>query len=181
MDDTVRDALDRVYELGFRYEKEYMGCSQCAVAALQDVLGIRNDDIFKAASGFAGGSGLTTEGPCGAFVGGGIILGQLIGRERENFDDVGNTRRKAFDAAAELLQRFEEEFGSIMCKKIQEKIFGRSYTLRDPEDFERFEENGAHVDKCPHVVGRGSQLALEVLIKNGYALAYLQKSVNKQK
>ena len=170
-----------MYKIGFRYEKEYMGCSQCSLAALQDVLGIRNDDVFRAASGFAGGSGLTTVGPCGAFVGGAMIIGQLIGRERKDFDDVEDTRRKAFEAVEELIKRFEEEFGSIICKKVQEKVFGRSYALLDPEDFERFEEDGAHIDKCPHVVGRGSQLALEVLIKSGYALPYIQKSDNKQK
>jgi hypothetical protein len=46
-----KKAAEKAYELGKEYEKSYMGCSQCAIAALQDALDMRNDDIFKAATG----------------------------------------------------------------------------------------------------------------------------------
>lgn len=80
--------LQKAYELGFEYEKTYRGCSQCVVAAIQDTLDLRDDAIFKAATGFAGGCGLTGIGVCGAFAGGVMVLGQLLGRERADFFDL---------------------------------------------------------------------------------------------
>ena len=32
----------KAYDLGFAYERDYMGCAQCVIAALQDTLDIRN-------------------------------------------------------------------------------------------------------------------------------------------
>ena len=71
------ELLKKAYELGFKYEKTYRGCSQCVVAAIQDTLGIPDDAIFKAATGFAGGCGLTGIGICGGFAGGVMVLSQL--------------------------------------------------------------------------------------------------------
>jgi len=61
--------LSRVLSNLFREErgkhgKTYRGCSQCVIAALQDTLSARNGDIFKAATGLAGGTGLTGDIGC---------------------------------------------------------------------------------------------------------------------
>jgi hypothetical protein len=45
------ELAERAYKLGKEYEKTYRGCGQCVIAALQDTLDARNDDIFKAATG----------------------------------------------------------------------------------------------------------------------------------
>ena len=58
----------RAYELGFRYERDFHGCSQCVIAAIQDALEIGNDCVSKAGSGLAGGAGGCTDGLCGAGV-----------------------------------------------------------------------------------------------------------------
>ena len=50
---TTRELLDKAYELGYRYEKDYRGCSQCALAAIYDTLKIHDDNVFKSATGFA--------------------------------------------------------------------------------------------------------------------------------
>ena len=86
-DKKKKELLEKAYEMGFEYEKKYKGCSQCTLAAVQDLLEIQDDATFKAASGFAGGGGITIEGPCGGFTGGVMVLSQLCGRERKNFDD----------------------------------------------------------------------------------------------
>jgi hypothetical protein len=51
MKKSKAEMLDKAYKLGKEYEKTYRGCGQCVIAALQDALEIRNDDIFKSATG----------------------------------------------------------------------------------------------------------------------------------
>jgi C_GCAxxG_C_C family probable redox protein len=70
-------------------------------------------DAVKAASLFGGGIAGTTEELCGAFTGGVLTLGILMGREHpdESMKD-GATLVKSFK------QKFIEEFGSVNCAKL---------------------------------------------------------------
>lgn len=162
-----QELLEKAYELGFEYEKTYRGCSQCVIAAIQDTLEIRDDSVFKAATGLAGGGGLTGMGDCGAYAGGVMVLSQLVGRERSRFDDPERIRFRSFDLAKKLADEFLSAFGTIICRDIQTKIFGRPYYLRDPEEFKKFEEAGAHRDKCPEVVAKAAQMAVKIVLDEG--------------
>ena len=126
---------NKAYELGKRYERTYRGCSQCAIAALQDVLDMRNDDIFKAATGLAGGGGIATDGSCGAYVGAILTLGFLLGRERNDFADPGGTRFQTFELVRKFRDKYIQEYGSVVCRDIQTKVLGRPYYLADPAGF----------------------------------------------
>jgi C_GCAxxG_C_C family probable redox protein len=170
-DERKRELAARAYELGFDYERRFRGCSQCVIAAVQDTLGIQDDVVFRAASGLAGGGALTGRGACGAYVGGVMVLSQLWGRERSRFDDPEDIRFRAFELARQLADRFEQEFGGIICRDVQTRVFGRSFDLWDPEDFQRFEEAGAHGDKCPEVVGKAARMVVEVILGAGLAPA----------
>ncbi len=169
MDPAQRKAglLARAYQLGFEYERRFRGCSQCVVAAIQDALGVRDDHVFKAATGLAGGGALTGTGACGGYAGGVMVLGQLAGRERADFEDAGGVRFHAFDLAKELGDRFAAEFGSTICREVQTGVFGRSFDLRDRDDFARFEAAGAHRDKCPEVVGKAARMAVDIILEAG--------------
>lgn len=65
MDTPNQEMLTKAYELGFKYEKEYYGCCQCVLAAIQDTLGIENEAVFKSGTGLAAGIGLTGAGSFG--------------------------------------------------------------------------------------------------------------------
>jgi len=156
-------AAEKAYELGHYYEKTYRGCSQCAVAALQDVFNIRNDDIFKAATGLAGGSALCCEGSCGAYVGALLVLSHIVGRERDKFDDPEGVRFTTHKLSGKLRQKFIDEYGSIICRNIQTKVMGRYYYLADPQEFEKFHNAGAHDIYCPKVVGNASKWMTEII------------------
>jgi len=165
--EKTKELMARAYQLGFDYEKRYKGCSQCVIAAIQDTLGVRDDKVFKAATGLAAGGGLTGIGVCGAYVGGVMVLSQLCGRERSNFEDPERIRFKSFDLAKKIIDRFIGEFGTIICRDIQTVKFGRPYYLRDPEDFKKFEEAGGHDDKCTDVVGKAAQIAVKLILDEG--------------
>jgi C_GCAxxG_C_C family probable redox protein len=166
-DQKKRELMARAYELGFDYERRFRGCSQCVIAAIQDTLGIREDQVFKAATGLSGGGALTGTGACGGLVGGVMVLSQLLGRERSHFEDAEGIRFRTFDLAKRLTDRFQEEFGGTICRDVQTGVFGRCFNLRDPEDFQRFEAAGGHDDKCSDVVGRAARMAVEIILDAG--------------
>jgi len=167
MEEAKKELLEKAYKLGFEYEKVYRGCSQCAIAAIQDTLDIRDDSVFKAGTGLAAGGGLTGIGVCGGYAGGIMVISQLLGRERSNFEDLERVRFKSFELARKFLWQYTQEMGSIICRDIQLIRFGRPYYIADMDDFEKFEEAGGHVDKCTDVVGKASQLAVKLILDEG--------------
>lgn len=173
MEETKKGLLEKAYNLGFEYEKTYRGCSQCVIAAIQDTLGIRDDSVFKAGTGLAAGGGLTGIGVCGGYVGGVMVLSQLCGRERSNFEDPERIRFKSFELTKKLIDAFIREFGTIICRDIQTIKFGRPYYIKDPEDFNKFEEAGGHDDKCTDVVGTAARIAVKLILDEG--LVVLEK------
>lgn len=164
----AKTAAEKAYELGKEYEKKYKGCSQCVIAALQDALGIRNDDIFKAATGLAGGGCGTLDGSCGAYVGSIMILSSLLGRERDKFDDFEAIapNGRAFTLLKKFRDKYIQEYGSVVCRNIQTKILGRPYYLSDPDEWQKFEAAGGHGDKgCPEVVGKAARWMAEIILE----------------
>ncbi len=157
--------LKKGFDLGFQYEKTYGGCSQCVLAAIQDLFEKRNDEVFQAASALSGGVGLCGDGCCGAYSGGVMALSQLYGRTREKFLDPDRIRRRAADMAKKLHDKFVAEYGSIICRDIQQKIFGRPFYIRDADEFAKFQKAGAHEEKCPSVVGNGVRWVAEILME----------------
>ena len=112
----AENEANKAYELGKRYDKVYKGCSQSAISAIQDAFGIRNDDIFKAATAFAGGGCGTIDGSCGAYLGGIMILGFLAGRNRNEFDDFAKIAPDSltFMVGRKFRKKFIHEYGSII-------------------------------------------------------------------
>ena len=153
--------LKKAFELGFNYEYTYGGCSQCTLAAIQDTLGIKDNNVIKAASAFWGGIGLTTDGPCGAFSAGVLAIGQKFGRPR-HFQSSGI---QAHRLAKKLSEKWREEYGSYICKNILKKICGRSYDMWDEEEVKQYAEDGGDIDKCTNVVGNGAKWAVEIILE----------------
>jgi C_GCAxxG_C_C family probable redox protein len=165
-----KKAPEKAYELGKKYEMVYRGCSQCAVAALQDALGIRNDDVFKASTGLAGGGCGTIDGSCGAYVGCIMVLSSLAGRERDKFDDFTNMApdSRTFRLARKFRNRYIQEYGSVICRNIQTKTMGRPYYIADPDDMKKFEAAGGHGEEgCPQVVGKAARWMAEMILEEG--------------
>ena len=164
---TVEELVEKAYKLGFEYEEFYRGCSQAALGAIYDTLNIHNDDIFKAATGFAGGGGLTGISVCGGYAAGVMAISQLLGRERSNFKDPEGIRFENFKLVRKFTLQYIEELGSIICRDIQILKFGRPYYIADPDEFAKFEEAGGHQDKCTDVVGKATRVAVKFILDEG--------------
>ncbi len=155
----------KAYELGKQYEKDYRGCSQCVLAALQDALNVRNDDIFKAATGLSGGCGSTTDGNCGSYTGAIMLLSWLWGRDRDHFADTQGARVRTQEMVRKFHDYFIQTYGSVICRDIQTKLIGRFYYLADPEEAEKFHNAGAHDVHCPEVVGGAARRMAEIVLE----------------
>ena len=169
MDIDKESILQKAYDLGFYYEKEYKGCSQCVLAAIQDALGIETgtdfDAVFKSATGLVAGLCATGSGSCGSLSGGVMAISYKIGRERSDFKDPENIRFKTRELGLKLHNKFIETYGSSICRDIQKKIFGRAFDLLNPVDREAFDTAGAHIDKCTSVVGNAAKWAVEIIME----------------
>ena len=163
------EAAERAYEAGKQNEAEYHGCAQCVLAALQDTFEERDDAVFRAATGLSGGGGLSGEGSCGAYTGATLFLGQLRGRDRDDFSDEAGVRYETSRMVGELRSKVVERYGSVVCGDIQTAMIGRSFNLTDADDVVCFKEAGAHAVHCPEVVGRAAQWTAEIVVENGLA------------
>jgi C_GCAxxG_C_C family probable redox protein len=164
----AKTAAEKAYELGKEYEKKYMGCSQCSIAALQDALGIRNDDVFKATTALAGGGCGAVDGSCGAYIGSIMVLGSLLGRERDKFGDFESIapNSRVMRLARKFRDKYIQEYGSVVCRNIQTKVLGRPYYLIDPDEWQKLEAAGGHSDKgCPEVVGKAARWMAEIILE----------------
>jgi len=162
MEHDYSQLKQKAYDLAFSYEAERGSCPQAVLSAIMETLGIGDPKTIQAADGLAGGTALSSEGTCGALVGGILAIGAVVGRSYQDFSE-GKRKRRVFQFAKKLLDRFESEYEGPLCKTVQIQLFGRSYKLCDPKEYEQFEQAGAHVDKCPSVAGNVAKWTIEIL------------------
>lgn len=160
---SKEETLEEVYKKAYNYEAEIGSCPQCVYSAIMETLDIGDPHVVKASDALAGGTSLSTEGTCGALVGGLLAISSIAGRSHEDFKK-GITKRRVFQPSKKLYDRFKQEYGSIVCRDIHKKLFGRTFNLMDRKDYEEFEKMGAHVDKCPEVSGKAARWAAEIIL-----------------
>lgn len=153
---------DNAYDVGFSYEEKFGGCAQCAIGALYEIFPeLRDESIFKSATGLGGGIGLSTLGGCGALVGAVMVVSQIYGRALDNIADPERKRFVAYRLGEKLVQRFMDEYGTVTCREIQEKLMGRSFYMYD--EWDEFLAAGGHSTACTTVVGNATKWATELI------------------
>lgn len=89
----------------------------CAEVMTKTLLEIFSEEpsieAIRAASGFGGGIGGSTEELCGAFTGGIIVLGSLLGREKG-----GESLGRCGELSKAFKKEFLETFGSLNCHSL---------------------------------------------------------------
>jgi C_GCAxxG_C_C family probable redox protein len=157
--------VEEAYRRAFKYEAERGSCPQCVLAALKETLAIGDEATIKAGDALAGGTALSSKGTCGALVGGLLAISSLVGRSYTDFSE-GKWKRRVFTYAHKLYEKFIDEYGSPLCCDVQKKLFGRSFNLMDPEDYKKFEQAGAHIDKCPSVSGNVARWTAQIILED---------------
>jgi len=153
----------KAYDLGYSYESKYGACSQCAILAIMDAFGDRNDAVFKSAFGFAGGMANLSK-TCGALAAGIMMISLEHGRELENLTtQTEEEKRECMQMVRDLHARYVQEYGSTECADVHMKLFGRTFDQWDEEEFAEFLRLGGHDDKCTKVVGNVARWTVEIL------------------
>lgn len=163
--ESREEILQKVYDLAFKYEAERGSCPQCVLSAIMEILDVGDTETVKASDALAGGTALSVQGTCGALVGGLLAISSVVGRSYDDFS-TGKGNRRVFLYSKKLYDKFVEEYGSPICKDVHQKLFGRTFSLTDKEDYAEFEKMGAHVDKCPVVSGKTARWAAEIILDN---------------
>ena len=162
-----QDALKKeARQRAARYENQYYGCSQATLLALQEVLGLEDEQVYKAASHFCGGLAFGAK-LCGALSAGLMILGMKYGRA--NVEEGLPALVKGIMPAHKFILRFEQEFGTTVCAEIMgvgkapetmsEEVFRQ--LIGDVEAIRRTHE--AVKDKCAEVVGKTAEMVIEII------------------
>ena len=156
---------DKVGEDASKYEIKMRGCAQSVLAAIQENLELGNIEVFKSASALAAGVAGNGE-ICGALLSGIICIGVAYGRHnKEEFTRTSKTYQLARARAGRLTDKFREEFGSLRCNDILGKVVGRSFNMRDPEDYKLSGSIPEIHDKAANVTcRRAAMMAIEELL-----------------
>ena len=127
---------------------------------MQDVFDMRDDNVFKAASGLTAGIGKMQD-TCGSLLGASMMLGLKYGREREEIDNFEKLESSLLPVG-KLYKWFEREFGSATCRDIRTKFFGVHYDLKIPQQRKLAYEAGL-AEKCGELVGKTAARTAEML------------------
>jgi C_GCAxxG_C_C family probable redox protein len=162
MQKSKKEILETAFHSAKKYETNGGGCPQCTMAGIFKALGIDNPEVFKAATGFADGVGLTGDGHCGALSGGVMAISYIFGRNKEDFGDMTKLV-KANLLCRDLHDRFIDKYGTCRCYDLQNSFFGRFYNLWDPAELKQAIKSGM-LNQCSTVVGEVARMATEIIL-----------------
>lgn len=163
-EDEKKAILLKVKQTAQEDEIAITGCARSVLHALQEHLGIGNEEVIRGLAPFAGGAARSGN-LCGALIGGivGIGLAYAPSTLRGALEIPGYVQ--SMDVAGILYDRFKEKFGAVNCKEIQHLFWGRSWNLRDPHEREDYLKPEFH-DKCGDVAGEAAMSAAEIILEN---------------
>ncbi len=164
---TKEEFLDQVQKRGYELEEKNHGCAQCTLLALQEAFDLKNEELFKALSGF--GYGIARmRSVCGALVAGCLFLGIKYGRgysDLENSPDISLAKlRAAYEPVGKLYKWFEREYGSVICREIRKSFIGVDLDPNVPWQLEMAGELGVS-QHCRELVGKVARRTAEFMME----------------
>lgn len=159
---TREEAMEKAFKIAFEGESNRLSCSQNSYNAIAEVLGIKNELIFKCVNPLEGGGAIMAKNSCGAFSGALIVIGYFFGRTYDQFEK-REIDMKASDIGQKLYERFIEKFGTAICRDILKKLLGFETDFRDEEQFKRYEDAGGHSTVCPTIIGLTASWTVDIL------------------
>jgi hypothetical protein len=130
---------------------------------LQACFDFISDDIIQSSVALAGGGSRATVGSCGVYSGG---LMALSLRYNPRSDVLSETELKTLEAAREYTNAFRDwfisEFDSVVCRDVQQKMFGRYFNFMDDDDVKAFGDFPGK-EKCNDIVKKAARKVAELL------------------
>jgi hypothetical protein len=136
-----KEIVARAEKIASAHEKKFRGCGQCTFMAIIDALrwgGVElvTEDVekklFPGISLLTAGVGMTGEGTCGAVSSSAVAFGLAVGAPIDSTDESA-VRGTAGAFRDTLLKKYHRKYGSILCKDVQRKYFGKAWDLTDDE------------------------------------------------
>lgn len=149
-------------EAASNYERQYHGCSQATLLALQEALGLEEESVFKSASSLSGGLALMGK-TCGALIAGVMVLGMKYGRA--HFEEGLGSLLKGCLPAYRLVKWFEGEFGTTVCHEISGLEMDEGTLNRAIQDPVAFEEglDPELIENASQLCGKVAQKVIEMI------------------
>ncbi len=153
-------------------ERQHWGCSQAVLGALQETLGIGDNESFRAGTILSAGVARRGE-TCGALIGALMALGVACGRSQmpdkdaynramDNAQDVVN----AFKCGIEQRYKLSAPLKSTLCPEIQTRLYGRSFNFLEVPERKAFNEAGGHKPEgCPMVCAIATEAAARKILE----------------
>ncbi|MDO4300202.1 MAG: C-GCAxxG-C-C family protein [Clostridia bacterium] len=117
----------RIDETIKKHDKGY-NCAQAVACTYSDLVGLDEETIFKLTEALGAGMG-NMEGTCGAVSGVCILAG--LKNSSGNLE-LPNSKGKTYKLSREILDKFKEQNGSVICKELKGTETGK--ILRPCED-----------------------------------------------
>jgi C_GCAxxG_C_C family probable redox protein len=135
------------------YMRSGLNCAQSIVKAFASELAVDEDLAVRMTASL--GAGLGRSGyVCGALSGAALVIGARFG----NSDPADTAARdKAYALTDALLERFEKEHRTVLCRNLI------SFNLKDPEELLRARDEGVFVNRCPVFVLSAAKILEQIL------------------
>ena len=93
-----------------------------------------------------------------------MVFGQIYGRGEGRLHD-WDGYRSSLVPSGRFCELFRKEFGSTLCRDVQEDRFGRSFQLTDPEELKLFQSADA-TGRCSAVVRKAVRMAAGIILND---------------
>ncbi|MBW1678751.1 MAG: C_GCAxxG_C_C family protein [Deltaproteobacteria bacterium] len=143
----------QVGERAYLYEVNFHGCSQCLLLAFQEILGLENELLFKAAGPLCAGmgAGLT----CGALTAGIMVIGTKLGRA--NIEEGNQVLLKSLKHPQKLVKMFKDKYGTTSCHELTKVDFS------DEKQVNNFLNSPEKIEECCKRVGETAEMVAEII------------------
>ncbi|RJR18017.1 MAG: C_GCAxxG_C_C family protein [Desulfobacteraceae bacterium] len=101
-----------------------------------------DENLLWSCIAFMGGIAGRQQAPCGVVSSSAVFLGLRHRCSLEDKAKAKEARIKIREQASELVNGFEKEFGTIICRELI------SFDTSDPEEYRKFRESGIWRQKC---------------------------------
>ena len=106
--------MDKHREQALAYHKKGFNCAQAVACAFAEEMGRDEKEVFQLMEAFGFGMGTMTT--CGAVSGMVAVIGM---KESDGNLEKPGTKKNSYRVSKELIRRFQEKNGSIICREIK--------------------------------------------------------------